>query len=81
MDLRTQEVHIWHADLRAPELETGVLDADERARAARFRTSALRERYRRCRCALRSLLGGQLMRAGRAAGHPHAFIGPVGLCT
>jgi len=56
-------VDVWRLCLDEPSIagpETGVLSADEIARASRFHFERDRTRFVRCRSALRSLLGGYL---------------------
>jgi 4'-phosphopantetheinyl transferase len=56
--LRAGEVHVWQVDMddAASDHLIAVLSKDEQATAARFATSQLNLRYRRCRAALRALL-------------------------
>ncbi len=76
--LETGQVHVWKLDL-GPEIavpaERGVLSADERARAARFRRPVDRARSIAARVALRELLGGYL---GRAPAAIRFVAGPHG---
>jgi 4'-phosphopantetheinyl transferase len=56
--MRDREVHLWQVDLADAHWDTfsEVLSLDEKARAGEFRTSKLRQYYRRCRSAVRVLL-------------------------
>ena len=70
--LAAEEIGVWLIDLDAglessseidfaePGAELDVLDAGERARAARFVRARDRRRFARCRKALREILGGLL---------------------
>lgn len=62
------DVEIWQFDLDCADWDSlaGTLSAEESARAARYATETLRARSRRCRSALRALLGRRLGRAPRA---------------
>lgn len=57
----SDEIHVWRVDLSQgyPEVQAlaGLLSADERERAARFRFDDNRKDYVVCRGALRALLG------------------------
>jgi 4'-phosphopantetheinyl transferase len=56
-------VDLWRFDQRdrSPELPGAeVLTSDEQERALRFRSDSDRERFRRCRCALRALISRYL---------------------
>jgi 4'-phosphopantetheinyl transferase len=68
-ELELDEIGVWLVELDAgllgqaeidgaePGVELAVLDADERARAARFVRARDRRRFARCRAALREILG------------------------
>lgn len=61
MDLPPSSIHVWrvavHGDGdRPPDGHDGVLSPDERRRADRFRSRAARDRFVRCRSALRILV-------------------------
>lgn len=51
-------IHVWRVDMDDPAWDAlvQILPLDELEKAARFRTPALQQRYRRCRIALRRLL-------------------------
>lgn len=58
------DVHVWAIDLRrgAEAADRALLSGDERARADRFRSPGLRERFTAGRAALRRLLGAYTRR-------------------
>lgn len=64
LSLANDEVHVWRADLQQPpelqETYLGLLDQDERARAARFHFEQHRRRFVLSRGFLRILLGRYL---------------------
>jgi 4'-phosphopantetheinyl transferase len=64
LTLRSDEVHVWHADLDRAAREMpylgDLLSADERARAARFHFAQDRERWVTARSLLRRLLARYL---------------------
>lgn len=78
MDLPSGTLDIWVLDLAEladdPDL-VGVLDADERARAERFRVEAPRRRYVAARGALRHLLASYVRRPPETVGFAY---GPAG---
>jgi len=57
--LQYDEAHVWQMHLDNPiwDMFATVLNDEEREKAARFRTQYLQQRYRRCRSALRLVLG------------------------
>jgi 4'-phosphopantetheinyl transferase len=59
-----EDVYIWSVDLREAAWDRlrGVLNPEETRRAEMLHTPALRQRYRRCRTALRCILAGYLQR-------------------
>ena len=61
MELRGRAIHVWRLaldeeDCSAVAACAGVLSAEERVRAGRFRSPAARCRFVRCRAALRTLV-------------------------
>jgi 4'-phosphopantetheinyl transferase len=56
--LQYDEAHVWQVKLDNPiwDMFATVLNAAELEKAARYRTSTLQQRYRRCRSALRLIL-------------------------
>jgi 4'-phosphopantetheinyl transferase len=52
----TGRVHVWVVSLDAPEATAAVLSEEERVRAARFVSEALRQRYVAAHAALRGIL-------------------------
>jgi 4'-phosphopantetheinyl transferase len=53
------DIHLWQVDMGDAGWDRllAVLSADEHEKAERFRTRELQQHYRRCRVALRTLLG------------------------
>jgi 4'-phosphopantetheinyl transferase len=79
LSLSSGEIHVWRADLEQPlelqEAFLGLLDQDERARAARFHFEMHRRRFVLGRGFLRVLLGRYL---GRAPEQVRFVYGPYG---
>jgi 4'-phosphopantetheinyl transferase len=75
----SSEIHVWLLSLDdaggGPDLPASPLDAEERARAGRFRFERDRDRFVRCRAALRALLARYL---GRPAASVRLALGPHG---
>lgn len=61
-------IEVWQLDLDRPDWDAlaFTLDTTESSKARRYATAVLQARYRRCRSALRALLGRRLGRAPAA---------------